>query len=94
MVSIMELQLLSGSKNRNALPMDKPKWNPRGGNPKVELCRNFANTGQCNYGEHCKFKHVHRAGPPRGATPGYQAGRQAQMPAQHPAPATQPFHGN
>ena len=66
MVSVMELQLLSGNKNRNVFPMDKLKHNPRGGRPKMEICRNFANTGQCSYGENCRFKHVERAGPPRG----------------------------
>ena len=74
MVSIMELQLLSGSKSRNNLPIDKPKWIPRGGKLKVEICRNFANTGQCNYGENCKFKHVDRTVPPRGSQVGQQAG--------------------
>jgi hypothetical protein len=84
MVSIMELQLLSGSKSRNTLPMDKQKWNPRGGKPKVEICRNFANTGLCNYGENCKFKHVDRTGPPRGSQVGQQTGL-----FPHPPP-----HGN
>ena len=71
MVSVMELQLLSGNKHRNVLPIDKTRYNPRGGRPKTEICRNFANTGVCNYGESCRFRHVDassgRAGPPRGA---------------------------
>jgi len=87
MVSIMELQLLSGNK-RNTPPMDNMKWNPRGGKPKVEICRNFDNTGECSYGESCRFKHVDRAGPPRGGLPagstGHQAGLLQTPPTSHP----------
>ena len=71
MVSVMELQLFAGNKHRNVLPIDKSRYNPRGGRPKTEICRNFANTGVCNYGESCRFRHVDassgRVGPPRGA---------------------------
>ena len=85
MVSIMELQLLSGNK-RNTPPMDNMKWNPRGGKPKVEICRNFANTGECSYGESCRFKHVDRAGPPRGGLSAGSTGHQAGL-LQTPTPS-------
>ena len=69
MVSVMELQLLAGSKNRIYSPQQaqddyyNKKWNISK-KSKTELCRNFTNTGECAYGDNCKFKHV-RAAPPR-----------------------------
>ena len=49
MVSVMELQLLGGTRNRMLAPqgqdVNNKKWNPNNKKTKNELCRNFANHG-------------------------------------------------
>ena len=35
---------------------------PRGDTPDKDLCRLFASTGQCRYGDACKFKHIYTGG--------------------------------
>ena len=64
----MELQLLGGTRNRMIAPqgqdVNNKKWNPNNRKPRNDLCRNFANHGECVYGDNCKFKHI-RPGPNR-----------------------------
>ena len=58
MVLVMELQLLAGHRNKTYMPQDKFKGNFNKNKQKQEICRNYANHGECGYGERCKFKHI------------------------------------
>ena len=97
MVSVMELQLLGGTKNRMFSPQQgqdnyyNKKWNPNNKKTKSDLCRNFANTGECAYGDQCKFKHV-RAGPPR-ASPNPNHSNAGLLPSP-PPPQRSHFNNN
>ena len=44
----------------NGPTQGKPPQNGVGGNPNSKvLCRNYAQTGKCRFGDQCKFKHVY-----------------------------------
>jgi len=47
-----------GNSNRAARPPSNQAHTSPSSQPRLQLCRNFASTGNCHHGERCKFSHV------------------------------------